>query len=178
VTVKRAIAVALALTLVGAGCTGDDDTVDLTTTTSTVPSAGASSTTASTDATTDATSDDASSSTSTSGPGEAVSDFDVVVTTAASDGDRLWVVIPPGNYGTVDLENFVLDFLEGLDEPLLELHVFDDRSALDAGRVDPASRTAEEQALVERHYLVSVTEGVRVEFHGPFGGEAGFTYGS
>lgn len=174
---KRAIALALALTLVGAGCTGDDDTVELTTTTTTTtaPSPGASSTTASTDATTDDTS---SSSTSTSGPGEAVSEFDVVVTTAADDGDRLWVVIPPGGYGTVDLENFVLDFLEGLDEPLLELHVFDDRSALDAGRVDPASRTADEQALVERHYLVSVTEGVRVEFHGPYGGEAGFTYGS
>ncbi|HEY5686150.1 MAG TPA: hypothetical protein VIY70_12325 [Acidimicrobiia bacterium] len=176
---KRAIAVALALTLSGAGCTGDDDTVELTTTTTTAPSAGAPGTTASTDATTDDTSDEgSSSSTSTSVPGEAVSEFDVVVTTAAEDGDRLWVVIPPGNYGTVDLENFVLDFLEGLDEPLLELHVFDDRSALDAGRVDPASRTAEEQALVERHYLLSVTEGVRVEFHGPYGGESGFTYGS
>ncbi len=170
---KRAIALALIVAIVGFGCTGDEGTVELTTTTtlaSTIPSTTTTSTQVSGGA------GDQSSTTTT--PGESVTDFDVVVTNAAEGGDRLWVVVPPGNYSPVDLENFVLDILEEREEPLLELHVYDDRVGLDAGRVDEADRTAAEQALVDRHYLISVTEGTRVEFHGPYAGEAGFTYGS
>ncbi len=170
---KRATVLALIVAFGALGCTGDDDTVDLTTTTTRAA------TTASTTMGTSTSLADAEEPVSTTTiPGEPVTEFDAVVTNAAEGGDRLWVLIPPGNYRPVDLENFVLDFLEAREEPLLELHVYDDRPALEAGRVDAADRTAAEQALVDGHYLISVTEGTRVEFQGPYAGQAGFTYGS
>jgi hypothetical protein len=64
------------------------------------------------------------------------------------------------------------------EEDLFELHVLDEVEAVDAARVPEADRTEEEQALVDDHYLVSITQGNVVTFHGPFESAGSFLIGS
>jgi hypothetical protein len=125
---------------------------------------------------------DASSVTSTTGssdttnPGDgstpstiarvAVESFEIQVQTTSEAGKVLWVTIPPADYTNTDIEDFIFDQIDAQDG-LAELHVLDDKDAVDAARVPAADRTDEEQKLVDEHYLASL-EGNKIIFHGPF----------
>jgi hypothetical protein len=148
---------------------------DLTTTTDSAVSTG-SSVTLSTEAPT----------TETTQPGEPIETTPAgtpvegeQIQVAGSDdgGEVLWVSIPEADYTDRDLEDFVQRMV---DErvTLFELYVVDDPAAVPALRVAEADRTPEEQALVDAHYLVSLTDGNVVTFHGPFSSVDGFVLGS
>lgn len=166
----------LALVIAVTACTGSDEGVDLTTTTSTMPDVASGTSEAEEDTTTTTTL--AETTTTQADAGQPVEDHQVVVRTDGPDGDLLWVLVEPGEYTSVDLENFVFDFLDSSDTTIWEVHVFDDDAALTAGRIEADERTAEEQELVDAHYLVSVTEGVVLTFQGPFAAFGGAVFGS
>ncbi len=105
-------------------------------------------------------------STSTTLRGEIVSDYELVVRIPGDNGDTLYVVIPPGAYTDIDLENFILDLREANDG-LWGVEVFDDPDAALAFQVDEAARTEEDQKLLDDHHLVSLVNGDTIRFQGP-----------
>ncbi len=107
----------------------------------------------------------------------AVEGYEIQVQTTADEGRVLWVTIPAEDYTDLDLEDFVVGLVDD-EVDLWEVHVLDDVAAVDAARVAEADRTDEEQALVDEHYLVSVTEGNVVTFRGPFEAAGTFLIGS
>ena len=124
--------------------------------------------------------------TTTSAPGDAatttlarnpIEGFEIQVATTEDEGRVLWVTIPAEDYTDRDLEDFVVSVVDEEDE-IWELHVLDDVAAVDAARLPAADRTEEEQAVVDDHYLVSVTEGNVITFRGPFESAGTFLIGS
>lgn len=110
-------------------------------------------------------------------PAVPVEDYQIAVTTSAEQGQLMWVVIPAADYRERDLENFLLEVVEE-NESLWEFHVFDDMAAVEAARKDRAERSEAEQRLVNRHYLLSLTEGNLVTFRGPYADSGSFILGS
>ncbi|HSJ26985.1 MAG TPA: hypothetical protein VLB67_02175 [Acidimicrobiia bacterium] len=98
----------------------------------------------------------------------AITEYEVVVRTSTADGEVLWVLIEPGDYNDIDLENLIRELVDESDTALFEVNVFDDAEALEAGRVAEEARTEEEQALVDEHYLVALVDGAIIRFEGPF----------
>jgi hypothetical protein len=103
--------------------------------------------------------------------------YDVQVSTTVDEGEVLWVTVPAEDYTDRDLENFLLTASDE-NEDLYEMHVLDSAEAVEAARTPEDERTPEQQALVDAHYLVSLTEGSQVTFHGPFASVEGFILGS
>jgi hypothetical protein len=157
-------------------CTGSEEEVELTTTTSTMPEVASGTSEPEEEATTTTTSAD--TTTTETVAGQPVEDHRVVVRTDGPDGNLLWIVVEPGDYTSVDVENFVFGLLDSSDTAIWEIHVFDDEAALNAGRVGPDDRTADEQELVDAHYLASITEGVVLTFQGPYAEFGGAVFGS
>ncbi len=113
----------------------------------------------------------------TAPPAIEITDFEVAVATTVDEGEVRWLVIPPEDYTDRDLEQFVLDRVDA-EEGLWELYVVDDQAAVAALRVEPSSRTDAEEQLVDDHFLISLTEGNVVSFHGPFADVPSFVVGS
>lgn len=157
------------LVLALAACTQESEdtelTITTTTTTTTTIADQVTTTTAPVEAE-DADEDGEDDSQTTAQAGMEVDGYDIAVRSSTPEGEVLHVVIEPGTYTDIDLENFVLATLDERD--LAELHVYDDRAAVDAALVDAEGRTEEEQALVDDHYLVSFTEGNLITFRGPY----------
>lgn len=122
-------------------------------------------------------SSDGATSPSTTLVGQPVSDFEVVARFPNDDGEERHYVIPNGAYTDVDLENFVIDLLEA-DPDLYGAEIFDDADAANAFLVEPADRTEEQNALLERHHFVTLVGRDRIEFNGPFADFAGGAIGS
>ncbi len=103
--------------------------------------------------------------------------YRVVRQESTRDGNRLFLEVPPGSYTDVDLENLVLSVFEERDD-LYELHVFDNREAVEALVKAENERTPDDAELLDRHYLISVLEGSILRFQGPFANLEGFIIGS
>ena len=175
---KRTLFLIVLVVAVGA-CDSSEEGVELTTTTSTSTTIDVASGTSEADDPVTTTTLPADTSTTTSGQaGQSVGDHQILIRTDGPDGDLVWVLIDQGDYTTVDLENFAFDLLDEAETTVWEIHVFDDEDALNAGRIDPEDRTADEQSLVDEHYLLSVTEGVVLTFQGPFASFGGAVFGS
>lgn len=157
----------LAVSLLVAACDQADEPELTTTSTSRATTTAAPTTTV---APTTTTSADTSE-------GAIIEDYEVVVRSTADEGPVLWVVVPEAPYTDVDLEQFVTRLVEE-EAGVWEIHVFDDPAALEAGRVAEEDRTEEEAGLISEHYLVSLTEGVVLEYHGPYADSPGFVLGS
>ena len=81
--------------------------------------------------------------TSTTLVGEAVGSYEIVAREPVTDGEVVYIVIGPGAYTDVDLENFILDLYEqGIATYGAE--IFNDAAAADAYLKAEAERTAEE----------------------------------
>lgn len=109
----------------------------------------------------------AESTTSTSLVGETVTDYEVAARLATDNGAVLHVVIPPGAYTDVDLVNFVGDLKES-DPDLWGLEVFDDPAGPDALSTPEGERTEEQQDTLDDHHFLTLSNGDRVQFQGPF----------
>lgn len=111
----------------------------------------------------------------TEAPADPVDSFEVISRTSDDEGETLYILVPPGEYTDVSMENFLGDLLE--DETAVSgVEVFDDRTALDAALKD--ERSDEENQMIEDHHLVSLVNGRQVEFQGPMSNYDGFVIGS
>ena len=153
----RIIALAVVVLLIAA-CSPEEAELTTTTTTTSVES-----TTTTFDETTTTT---GSGDNTQASP--AIEDYEVVVRASSTAGETLWILIEPGDYTDIDLENLIRDLVAETDGTLFGIHVFDDRDALDAGRVDPDARTEDEQTLVDEHFLVSLIDGAIIRFQGQY----------
>ena len=175
----------LAALALAAGACGVDNGTELVTTTSQVVTTAAPTTTAPqiettttvAPSTTVVEAEEAAPDTTTD-PLEANEIFYRVVRQESTrDGNRLFLEISPGDYTDIDLENLVLSVFEERED-LFELHVFDNRQAVEALVKAEGERTAEDEDLLDRHYLVSLLEGSILRFQGPFASLEGFIIGS
>ena len=105
--------------------------------------------------------------TTTTLAGQTVSSHEVVLRESTDDGEILYILIPPGDYTDVDLENFVGNLVEN-DEDVSSMEVFDDAAALDAFLLDTADQTAADLVLISEHHLVTLVERNRIIFRGPY----------
>ena len=161
-TARSVTAFLVVLVLVLAAC--DDASVELSTTSSvlsgtTEPPAA--------DTTTTTTVDDGEDTTSTTLRGETVGTYEVAARLSDENGETLYIVIPPGAYTDVDLENFIGDLKEA-DPELWGAEVFDDPAAVESFQVAEDERSAEQQVELDDHHLISLLNGDTVRFQGPF----------
>lgn len=133
--------------------------------------------------TTTTTRPDATDPDTTGGPGttqppaDQIESWEVINRTSDDEGETLYILVPPGNYSEVSIENFLGTLLE--DETAVSaVEVFDDRAALDAALVEEEERTEEQAELIEQHHLVSLDEGRQVDFQGPLSDYQDFVLGS
>jgi hypothetical protein len=160
------------LVLTTAACDGDDP-ADLSTTTSVI-SGGTSSGDASTTTTVSAGEGSAPSTTLV---GQTVDSYEIVARESDSAGETIYVVVPPGDYTDVDMENFVLDLVES-GTATFGAEVFDDGAAVEAYRKPEAERTPEETESIGLHHFVSLQNGTTLVFRGPFESSGEMVIGS
>lgn len=151
---------ALVLALVAFACQAEE--AELTTTSSLVASP-----TTVTDAP-DTTDAPPAETTTTTLAGQPVGDdYQIVARSSDPAGETLYIVIPPGAYTDVDIENFVIDlFEEGVATHGAE--IFDDAAAVDAYLKTEAERTEADLELIRVHHFASLIDGIRIRFRGPF----------
>jgi len=147
---------------VAAACSPEE--AELTTTTTTVPSESTTTAADDTTSSTEAGTDDGDDT----GAEPAITDHEVVVRSSGTAGEVLWILIDPGDYTDIDLENLIRQLVDESEVTLAGINVFDDLEALEAGRIDGEARTDEEQALVDEHFLVSLVDGAVIRFEGPY----------
>ena len=115
-----------------------------------------------------------SSTTSTVPAGPAVPDYEVQHRMIEDGNETLVVLLDPGSYSNVELENLVYDIVE--EHSPRGAVVVDDSAAADLAVLD--ERTAEQQASLDSHTLLRIDNGVEVTFHGPYADFPGLTVGS
>ena len=161
--VRRLITLFAVVVLVAA-CSPEE--AELTTTTTTVASGSTTTAPDADDTTTTTGSDDDADSDDDAGP--AITEYEIFVRSSSADGETLWILVDPGDYTDIDLENLIRELVDESDVTLAGINVFDDLEALEAGRVDEDARTDEEQQLVDEHFLVSLVDGSIIRFQGPY----------
>lgn len=157
---RTLLALLVALGLFAAAC--DADEAELSTTTSLLTG-----TTEAPDQDTTTTSEPPEATTSTTLVGETVTSHEVVARISTDDGEVLHVVIPEGAYTDVDLINFIGDLKES-DPDLWGVEVFSDPAAVEAFAIAEGDRTEEQQTALQDHHFLTLTDGDRVIFRGPF----------
>lgn len=169
---KKFKTIALAGVLVAgiAACNSDD--AEITTTT-----IDASQLTTTTTTTTTTQPAEAGSTETTEDSSDPVETWEVISRTSDEEGETLYILVPPGNYSDVSMENFLGDLLED-ETAVWGVEVFDDRAALDAALKPEEERTADELQAIEDHHLVTLRNGREVEFQGPMDDFEDFVIGS
>lgn len=157
---RTLLALLVAMAVVTVACDGDETA--LSTTTSVITG-----TTESPERDTTTTTEDTSGATSTTLVGETVTSHEVVTRVSTDNGDVLHIVIPEGAYTDVDLVNFIGDLKEA-DPELWGVEVFDDAGAAEAFAVPEDERTDTQTQSLEDHHFLTLTDGDRVIFRGPF----------
>ncbi|HET7847242.1 MAG TPA: hypothetical protein VFL72_07085 [Acidimicrobiia bacterium] len=158
----------LAFSLTAVACDGEDATLTTTSSLVTDPGEEGSPTT---------TAVPPVDAPSTTLVGETVGSYEIVAREPVTDGEVVYIVIGPGAYTDVDLENFMIDLYEqGIATYGAE--IFDDAAAADAYLKAEADRTAEEVALIQQHHFASLIGGTIIRFQGPFAESGEFVLGS
>lgn len=121
--------------------------------------------------------DDTEPGGTTQPPSDPIEDYEVISRTATEDGETLYILVAPGNYSDVSIENFLGDLLEA-ETAVSGVEVFDDREALDAALKAEEDRSADELQALEDHHLVSLVDGATVSFQGPLSEFEDFIIGS
>ncbi len=109
--------------------------------------------------------------------GETVASYEITVRISTDNGEIFYVVIPPGAYTDVDLENFVGDLIEA-NPGLWGAEVFDDEAAVQAFVIPEDQRTEAQQSLLDENHFVSLIGGDTMKFQGPFAEFGEFVIGS
>ena len=98
-----------------------------------------------------------------------------VVHRLIEDGrETLVIVVEPGSYSNVELENLVYDIVERFS-PSAAI-VVDDLAVADLALEE--ERTDEQQASLDAHTFLTVENGVEVTFYGPYADFPRMTIGS
>lgn len=160
-----------ALLVIGLAACNGDETVDLSTTSSVVSGQPT------VDQATTTSVEPTGSAPSTTLVGVTVQEHEVVARESGTDGETIYVVVPPAAYTDVDIENFVLDLYES-GTATFGAEVFDDSVAVDAYRKPEAERTEEETALINAHHLASLVDGTTIVFRGPLASSGETVIGS
>ena len=108
---------------------------------------------------------------------EAVSgmpNYEVIHRLIEDDRETLVVVVEPGTYSNVELENLVYDIVERFT-PSAAM-VVDDMDVADLAVLE--DRTDEQQARLDAHTFLRIEKGVEVTFYGPYADFPGLTVGS
>ena len=163
-----AAAAALALTVLAA-CSNDDPTLSTAATDTSLESV--TTVAAAPDTTRPRGGSNRTTSTSIREPIEI--SYDIRHREPSDSGDRLVVLIEPGDYTEIDLSNLVLDIVEE-NEPVDQLDVVDSQGALHAVIRNPDGLTRQQT----RHYVLRLENGNRVVFLGPYSDLGSFIIGS
>lgn len=100
--------------------------------------------------------------------------YEVVHRLIEDDHETLVIVVEPGAYSDVELENLVYDVVERFS-PNVAI-VVDDPAVADLAILD--RRTEDEQEQLDAHTFLRIENGVEVTFHGPYADFPGLTVGS
>ena len=100
--------------------------------------------------------------------------YEVVHRLIEDDRETLIVVVEPGSYSNVELENLVYDIVERFSPSAVI--VVDDPTVADLAIED--ERTEEQQAELDTHTFLRIENGVEVTFYGPYADFPGLTIGS
>jgi len=100
--------------------------------------------------------------------------YEVIHRLIVDDRTTLVILVEPGAYTTVQLENLVYDVVDTYS-PNTAI-VVDDRAAADLAIKDDL--TAEEQSTLDARTFLRIENGVDVTFHGPYADAGGMTVGS
>lgn len=163
------IAVAGVVAILLTSC--NSDSAEITTTT--LDASLLTTTTTSTTTTTPGSED----TTTTSEPSDEVSSWEVISRTSDESGETLYILVAPGNYSDISIENFLGDLLES-ETAVSGVEVFDDRAALDAALKPEEEQTASDLQAIEDHHLVTLVGGREVQFQGPMSDYDDFVIGS
>lgn len=166
---RTAIALSAVVALSVAACNSDEAQI----TTTTIDAALLTTTTASTTP----PETEATDTTETTQPSEPVESWEVISRQSTDEGETLYILVEPGEYTDVSIENFLGDLLEE-DTAVSGVEVFDDRAALDAALKPEGERTEQERQLIQQHHLVSLASGRQVNFRGPLSDYEDFILGS
>ena len=109
--------------------------------------------------------------------GRGVGSSEIVAREPGADGETVYVVIPPGTYTNVDIENFIGELYDS-GTATYGAEVFDDAAAATAYLKVEADRTPEEVELIDQHHLASLIGGTTVRFRGPFADAGEYVLGS
>jgi len=163
--VVRRLTTLFAVVVLVAACSPEE--AELTTTTTTVAS-GSTTTAPAEDETTTTTAGSEDDDDSDADAGPAITEYEIFVRSSSTAGETLWILVEPGDYTDIDLENLIRELVDESDVTLAGINVFDDLAALEAGRIEEDARTADEQLLVDEHFLVSLVDGAIIRFQGPY----------
>ncbi len=100
--------------------------------------------------------------------------YEVVERVESTDGEELVVLVEPGTYTNVELENLVFDIVDRF-RPLTAT-VVDDPEVVALALADEL--TPEQEALLEQHTFLELVDGVDVTFRGPYSDLTGIVIGS
>ena len=104
----------------------------------------------------------------------AIPPYEVIHRLIVDDRTTLVILVEPGGYTTVQLENLVYDIVDTYS-PNTAI-VVDDRAAADLAIKDDLS--PEEQSTLDDRTFLRIENGVDVTFHGPYADAGGMTVGS
>ncbi len=115
--------------------------------------------------------------TSTTLVGESVGNYEIVAREPGTDGETVYIVIGPGAYTDVDIENFLGELYDS-GIATYNAEIFDNAAAVDAYLKAEADRTPEEVQLIEQHHFASLVGGTIIRFQGPFAESGELVLGS
>ena len=168
----RVVATVGVVSLIVAGCSGDDG--EETTTTlpgpvTTLETAAGSTGATSGGAATTTRADGGSNTTTTAGESQGLPEYEIAYRENGEPGATVVVLLDPASYTSLsdlDLQDVIRDVYD-LFPPVWIAHVVDTEDAAGLVVLERAL-TEEERSLLDVHYLARLEDGIRIVYEGPF----------
>lgn len=165
----------LFVALVASACSGDDGESSTTsaaaggTVTSLAGAGGDGGSSGGADADDDATGDTTTTIAPLGDP--QIPTFTIVSREPGDDGDTVVVLLDTASYTSltdIDLQNVISEVVDDYPPPIYVAHVIDSPDVAELVVAPPEELDAVEQGLLNIHHLVTLEEGFRIVFVGPF----------